>query len=376
MPVDLPAMESLRELWKRREPVQVLAPAGKSAEVEAWLKARGIGVEVIEGIGQMKASSHHIGRVGAAEAEAQEWTRPSRNKGIDSGKGFFRAIRVHQWVKNALVFLPVFTSHTYGDSQVLLAAGWLFVAWSLVASAGYLVNDFFDLPADRRHPGRSQRPMAAGEFPLRLGMWLAAGMAVVGFVIAANISGTCLLLLSAYGLLSLGYTVVIKRFAFTDVAVLSALYVIRILGGGEATGNEVTPWLLAFSGFFFLGLAFLKRAGELREPRLSSFLATRTPSRGYRGADLRIVERLGMVSGLLSALVLAFYAESQAAASLYRQPGMLWLLMALLLIWQGRLWVLTRRGRMHYDPILFSVRDPGSWLTAAVGVAVVVTSAI
>jgi 4-hydroxybenzoate polyprenyltransferase len=377
MPVEPQALDFLRELEKKGIRTRVLVRPGQAAEAGAWLKARGIGAEVIERAGQMESTCRYVGRSPAAGARAGKWNRPSREKGGESFyTGFFRAIRVHHWVKNGLVFLPVLTSHTYGNPEVLLGAGWLFVAWSLVASAVYLTNDFFDLPADRRHPGRSQRPMASGDFCLRSGMLLAAGMAAAGLVIAGKISAACLLLLSLYALLSLAYTIAIKRFAFVDVAVLSALYLVRILGGGEATGNEVTPWLLAFSGFFFLGLAFLKRAGELREPRLLSFHAARTPSRGYRVTDLGRVERLGIASGLLSVLVLALYPISEAAELLYRHPELLWILAGLLLFWQGRLWVHTRRGMMHHDPIFYSVRDPGSWLIAGFGLAVMCAAVI
>lgn len=376
IPIDAKVMDFLLERGKKKLPTCVLVRPGEVARVKQWLRAKGVEAEVVERTTRLETPYHYIGENPAAGARAETWTRPRRESGGDVREGFFRAIRVHQWVKNTLVFLPILTSQTYGDLAVWTAAAWLFLAWSLVASAVYLINDFFDLPADRRHPGCSQRPMAAGGYPIKAGILMAGGMAATGLLVAGLVAPAGLALLAVYALLALAYTVAIKRFAFVDVAVLSALYLLRILAGGEVTGNEATPWLLAFSGWFFLGLAFLKRAGELREPRLLSLHAARTPARGYRVADLGRVERMGIAAGLFSALVLALYAKSESAALLYRQPETLWVLAGLLLIWLGRLWMLTRRGRMHHDPILFAVRDSGSWLIAGVSLAVMVSAEV
>lgn len=287
-------------------------------------------------------------------------------------KAVAKALRVHQWVKNVLVFVPIVAAHRYGELTPLLAALLYFVAFSLTASSLYVINDLFDLAADRKHPTKRRRPFAAGDLPVSWGMvggpLLLGGGLALGFAVSLAAG----IVLAFYAVLTITYSAVLKRLALIDVFVLAAFYMIRIIGGGAAAGIVASEWLLGFSWFFFLSLGFLKRVTELM--RVRDKHGPDGHARGYRVADLDMLTRFGVTSGFVSALVLALYVRSPMGLAVYAVPEALWASVPLLLLWVCRLWLHTERGRMHDDPIVFALKDRASWailglLAVTVGVA-------
>lgn len=265
------------------------------------------------------------------------------------------AMRPHQWLKNLLVFMPVLAGHHFGMAilgQSLLA----FLAFCLVASAVYLINDLLDLAADRAHPRKRARPLASGALPLGHGSVAAPLLLVAGLAVAAVLEPRFLAVLAGYFLLTLLYSLWLKRVVVADIVTLSVLYTARIVAGGVATGIIMSVWLLAFSIFFFLAMAAVKRQAELVDSAERGVL--QTAGRGYRADDLPLVAQMATASGYLSVLVLALYLNTPSVQQLYPYPPLLWGICLVLLYWISRVVMITHRGGMDDDPILFAVRDP------------------
>lgn len=281
-----------------------------------------------------------------------------------------RALRPYQWVKNALIFLPLILAHELDDRPKLVAACTAFIAFCLCASAGYVLNDLFDREADRKHPKKAQRPFASGQLSVTTGIALVVVTAGLGLCIAlVALPGKFALTLVVYLLLTLAYTLYIKRKLMLDVIVLAGLYTLRVVAGAFAIEVFPTAWLLAFSTFFFLSLAFAKRYVELMRVR-DAGEQERIQGRGYKVHDIDIIESVGPASGYLSVLVLSLYINGEIASDLYDQPNVLWLVCPILLYWITRIWFLARRRELNDDPILFALRDKVSWI------AVILTGAL
>ena len=271
-----------------------------------------------------------------------------------------RAMRPRQWIKNLLVFAPILTAHAIRDMASWEQGFLVFAAFCATASAIYLVNDAVDLTADRRHPQKRTRPFASGALSLSTGLVTACLLAGVGatFAIAC---GTLLIIL-AYALMSVSYSLWLKQLPLVDVFILATLYTIRIYGGGVATEHDLSLWLLGFSGFLFLGLAFLKRVIELSQPsRTDKRLINR---RDYMSADIPILQTFGCASSFASGVVLALFVQREATAQQYASPGLLWGTVPVMVFWQCRLWLSASRNYMHDDPIVYSVHDWVSWVAA------------
>lgn len=268
---------------------------------------------------------------------------------------YARAMRPHQWIKNVLIFLPMLASHQINAAS-FLTSYIAFMAFSLVASAGYILNDLMDLAADRAHPRKRLRPFASGAIPISRGVMLMAGLLAAGFGLSALLSPMFIAWLALYLALTLSYSFWLKRKVLIDVFMLAALYTHRILAGAIATSIEPSFWLLAFSTFFFLSLAMLKRYSELVDRRAVNKVAP--AGRGYVMDDMETIVSLGVASGYVSVLVLALYVNSQKVSELYRSPELIWLVCPILLYWLSRTWVGAGRGKIHDDPIVFAARDP------------------
>jgi 4-hydroxybenzoate polyprenyltransferase len=282
----------------------------------------------------------------------------------------WRALRAHQWAKNLLLFVPlVLTPAEVSDTGkwlVLLAS---FACWSAAASAGYLANDALDIAADRADSEKRQRPFASGALPVRAGLGAALALGALALTLAAAVAPSAFVIhLVVYLALTLGYSLYVKRLLLLDVLLLAGLYTLRLLAGGAAVEIALTPWLLAFSLFFFLGLAFAKRYGELQ--RLTRDGTSDASTRAYRRDDLDLLLTLGATSGYLSVLVLCLYINSDHVGEQYPRPGALWFLAPLLLYWISRIWFVARRGELPGDPVAFAVRDRASLVTGALVAAV------
>jgi 4-hydroxybenzoate polyprenyltransferase len=279
-------------------------------------------------------------------------------------RAILRAMRPHQWSKNLLVAVPPFMGQAWDQPAAVWATMLAFLALSLAASGGYLINDLIDLEADRNHPEKKRRPLAAGELSKTTCLITSALLILAATIIALvglNLQFTGLLL--TYILGSLAYSVVLKRFLLIDVFVLAGLYTLRILAGGAAADVWVSSWLLLFSMFFFLSLAFAKR--------LTALETGAEPERPYRNTDIAAFRSVGPASGMLSVLILALYVTSDTVRSLYNQPQLLWLLCPLMLYWILRIWFITLRGKLDQDPVVFALRDRASYAVMLVILIVV-----
>jgi 4-hydroxybenzoate polyprenyltransferase len=280
-----------------------------------------------------------------------------------------RAMRPHHWLKNGLVFVPILLNHDVFDLTAIGHGCIAFIAFSLMASSIYLLNDIVDVEADRRHPTKCRRPLAAGE--ITAGQAYAAVplllLASFGLAVLVPRPALFLLALSAYLALALLYLFFLKRKLLVDVLALAALHTLRILAGNAAAAIPLSSWLLAFSMFLFLSLALVKRYAELRITQDQSGL--KNAGRGYQAEDVEALSQLGMASGCTCALIMALYVDSAAVKELYRRPEIIWLVCPIILYQMARIWFMARRGQMPDDPLVFMIRD---WRSQVIGAIVVV----
>lgn len=290
-------------------------------------------------------------------------------------KSYLRSLRVHQWVKNVLLFVPLIMAHKLHDTATLLVTLCAFFAFSFFASAVYVLNDILDVENDRLHPTKRKRPFASGEIPL----W--HGALLIPILLGSSILLSLLFLpslftiaLCLYGLVTTVYSLYAKKIPIVDVLLLAGLYSFRIFSGGFASQVPLSPWLLAFSLFFFLSLAFVKRYTELLSLVEQNKVATK--GRGYVVSDMELLRSVGPASGYLAVLVLALYTNSNVVSELYNHPLRLWLLEPLMLYWITRVWFLAHRGEMHDDPIVFALKDVTSYVVLLLVACVVVVASI
>lgn len=308
-------------------------------------------------------------RLAASQVTVVSHVVPAPPVGV---KVVLKALRVHQWAKNALIFVPVLASHqmTMGTLGASLLA---FIAFSLCASSVYLLNDMLDLEADRQHHSKCRRPFAAGQLSLLFGLVAAPLLLLAALVLSLALPLSFLGVLGAYYVATLAYSFGIKKIVMVDVLALAGLYTIRIVAGSAAAGIPLSFWLLIFAIFIFLSLAIVKRYAELHAMREQGKLTAQ--GRGYQVEDLSLLQSLGASSGYLSILVLALYLNSPDVSQMYRHPKFAWLLVPIMLYWISRIWMQTYRGRMHDDPLVYALKDRVSLLTG-VAAAVVLYLAV
>ena len=273
-----------------------------------------------------------------------------------SVRTWLRALRLHQWLKNLLVLLPLAAAFQLGDSQLLLQAAVAFFAFGFCASSVYVLNDLMDLDSDRAHPRKRLRPFAAGVLSPVAGL-LVAGMLLAAAAGLAVVSRPAFqAALAGYFALTLAYTFFLKRKVIVDCLALGTLYTLRIVAGWCAVGLPASFWLLAFSLFLFLSLAFVKRFSELQV--VVKLGRSDAAGRGYLASDLPLIQTMGVAAGFGSAMLLALYINGDTAMRHYSHPEALWLLVPIQLYWVSRMWMQAQRGNMHDDPVVFAVRDP------------------
>ncbi|MGD8526963.1 MAG: UbiA family prenyltransferase [Thioalkalispiraceae bacterium] len=281
-----------------------------------------------------------------------------------------RAMRVHQWVKNTLLFVPLILSHNLFDTGMFLATLTAFFAFSLCASAVYIINDIVDIEADRQHPTKCQRPFAAGLLSINTGVTLALVLFASAASIAYFISWPFVLTLFAYLLITSVYSFYIKRVVLLDILLLAGLYTFRIIAGSIAAGVNVSFWLLVFSVFIFLSLALVKRYSELAN--IDAKYEELVMRRGYFKSDMPLLLNLGIVSGYLSVLVLGLYIHDTQVMIHYSRPDWLWLVVAAVLFWVSRIWLVTFRGNMHEDPVMYAIHDRPSLVVMLVCISAII----
>ncbi|MET0286348.1 MAG: UbiA family prenyltransferase, partial [Polyangiales bacterium] len=303
-----------------------------------------------------------IGAKGSVASRAAANTRVSLvSKRPSILRALFKELRVHQWAKNALVVLPVFLAPGLPQIEVVLRAALAAFAFSLCASAGYVLNDLLDLSADRAHKTKRARPFASGALPVQYGPPLFIGLLIVGFTASLLwLPGAFSLMLALYFVGTVSYSLYFKRALLLDVLILAGLYTHRILAGGIATQIPISAWLLGFSMFLFLSLAFGKRYVEIMVLTVDE----KIKNRDYYKVDLHMVGAMGVASGYIAALVFSLFVENGAHNGAYREPTLLWLAVPVLLYWISRIWIVTGRGQMQDDPVKYALKDRVSFVCA------------
>jgi 4-hydroxybenzoate polyprenyltransferase/phosphoserine phosphatase len=279
-----------------------------------------------------------------------------------SGPGsLLSALRPYQWLKNALVLVPLMTAHLYTDIPSIYSSILAVMSFCLMASAGYLINDLFDLEADRLHPRKRNRPFASGDLSILVGLITIPLLVIGSLLVSSTLPLTFFWVICCYFVVTLSYSLFLKRKPVLDVFVLAGLYTLRVIGGTAALGLEWSFWLLAFSMFLFLSLAFVKRFAELKALELVG--KTSAAGRGYGVGELELVRSLGVSAGYGAVVVMALYVNSPEITVLYKHPEIIWLICPILLYWLARTWTIAHHGMMHDDPLIFAIEDRVSQLS-------------
>jgi len=277
-----------------------------------------------------------------------------------SVRAILSTIRLDQWVKNVLVFVPVLAAHKMDSAPALATAALAFVAFSCAASSNYIFNDLFDLTSDRLHPRKRHRPLAAAVLSVPCSLATASLLLLASLLPASFLPADFLAWLVLYLIVAWTYTVLLKRYVLLDVVALACLYTLRVVAGGAATGIRLSFWLLTFCLFIFASLALVKRCSELISA--PSTRAIETNGRDYNLTDVSYLSAMGIASGYMAVLLIALYVNSPDTAALYSRPMVLWLLCPLTLFWISRMWILVGRGHIEDDPIAFALHDKGGLL--------------
>jgi len=269
---------------------------------------------------------------------------------------FLRLLRLHQWSKNTLLFIPFLAAHQVNDLSSFMKLLLAFLAFSFCASSVYIINDMFDIEHDRRHPRKRYRPLASGVVSVQQSVYLAILLLLAALYLSWHINVAFQVSLALYFAVSYSYSLLLKKFAVLDCFILAFLYTLRIIAGGVAVSLFPSVWLLTFSLFIFLSLAFMKRYGEFI---LKSTLERNDKQgRGYEIGDELGTLIFGVASSFTSPLVLALYLDSESVKVLYEKPELIWIVVPTLLFWSCRMWLLTLRGRLDDDPVMFTLKDP------------------
>ncbi|MCY1222384.1 4-hydroxybenzoate octaprenyltransferase [compost metagenome] len=318
-----------------------------SADITVWRCARNA-IVVNGSVGLAKAAS------GCCKVER---VFPAEGFGITAWR---RMLRVHQWLKNLLLFVPMFAGHELANGTTWIAMILAFFSFSVCASSVYIANDLLDLESDRQHPRKKFRPFASGQVPAWIGVIVAPVLLLISVALGLFVGGNFLPWLLIYFIVTCVYSLALKRIILIDCMVLALLYTLRIIAGAAAAMLPMTFWLLAFSIFLFLSLAFVKRYAEL-EVQLQSG-KQKVHGRGYYTTDASLIQSLGIGSGLASVLVLALYLDSTSVLKLYQTPEFVWGAVLVMLFWISWMWMKAHRGEMHDDPLIFAVKDRASQL--------------
>lgn len=299
-------------------------------------------------------------------ARSLSFDRILRDPAPTPARAWAKELRLHQSLKNLLLFLPLLAAHEIADPARALSTIGGFVAFCLMASSVYLVNDLLDVSADRAHARKRDRPIAAGWITPLHALSVAVVLALGALILAFYLSPRFLAVLVAYAIMTTAYSVWLKRIVLVDVVVLALLYMVRIVAGAVVSDITLSFWFTGVTLFLFLSLALVKRYAEAHQARAN---ARSIPGRGYFGDDVHAILALGTSAGVAAVLLMATYIQSSAVSVLYPAPAVLWLVIPLLFYWIGNLWLKAGRGQMNDDPVIFALRDRASVVSAALIVA-------
>jgi 4-hydroxybenzoate polyprenyltransferase len=349
LPLDPGVLEEVRAA--RAAGRRTILVTGADAD-QARAVAEGLGLfdEVIAEAPEGRARADRVAEAAGPDAEIAARRRPDGRARL---RAQVRALRPHQWSKNLLIFLPLLAAHDLSGAGAALAA---FVAFSLTASSVYVLNDLADLAADRAHPRKRLRPFASGDLSAAQGLRLAGGLILGALAVALAFTPPLFLgVLALYYAVTFAYSLWLKRKLIIDVITLAGLYTIRLVAGAAACGIVLSPWMLGFSMFLFLALASVKRQAELTDMIAEG--ETGRAGRGYVPDDLPVIRAMALAAGYAAVLVFALYISSDQVTSLYSAPEALWLVCPLLLYWISRMVMVTHRGHMDDDPIVYAASD-------------------
>lgn len=316
-----------------------------SADIPVWKESRKS--VVVNASSATQISAEALGNV--------ERMFPARSIGL---KGVAKMLRVHQWLKNLLLFIPLLAAHDWLNITAIQQLVVAFFSFSLCASSVYIANDLLDLESDRMHTRKRNRPFASGLIPAWHGVIAAPLLLICSAFLAIWVGWQFLVWLSVYFVLTCAYSWTLKRLILVDCLTLALLYTLRIVAGAAAIAMDLSFWLLAFSVFLFLSLAFVKRYAEIELQILSG--KEKLHGRGYLTTDAPLIQTMGIAAGYASVLVLALYLNSDAVTKLYASPEMVWAAVPVMIFWVSWMWMQAHRGNMHDDPLVFAVKDRAS----------------
>lgn len=343
------------EALQRAYPDGFVYAGNESADLKVWRAATAaIVVNASSGLAKRAAREFEV-----------EHSVPAKGGAL---RGLIKAIRPQQWAKNVLVFVPMIVGQGWFDAATWVQGFIAFFAMSFAASSIYLINDASDIDADRRHHRKRTRPFASGALSPLVGLPISALLAVAGLTLGAVLGALPFIAVAIYLVMNAFYTFWLKTKQIADVFALTGLYIIRVVLGGLATGFLASSWLLAFCGFFFFSLALCKRVTEVDTAAAGGGVGL--SRRGYKVTDGPVLMAMGVAAGFMSCLVLALYIQYDiTTARAYSWPLLLWLLPASVMYWFCRVWLLTARGQVHDDPLVWAVRDRVSWILGAIAAA-------
>ncbi|MCH4152314.1 MAG: UbiA family prenyltransferase [Sphingobium sp.] len=275
-------------------------------------------------------------------------------------RDWVKALRLHQWSKNLMLFVPLILGQAFRDPATVLAVLAGFLCFGLVASATYLFNDMNDLAADRGHFGKRHRAIASGKLPLMKGVAIGAAMLIAGVAGAALLNPAFLLVLLCYLALTISYSLWLKTQPLLDVMVIGGLFTLRVQAGVALANQPQSLWLTSFALILFSSLALAKRHAELIRA-----IADNRPvvGRGYLASDTPLTVSLGIALAAMSVIVMLFYMQFDVAGkALYFHPRRLFFVPLVLGSWLIRIWVKAHRGELHDDPVVFALKDDVSIL--------------
>lgn len=301
------------------------------------------------------AKARHLVSDKGLPVELQEIVPPAN--GI---KPLLKALRLHQWAKNLLIFVtPVLLLAQLETIDVLnlIAA---FVCFGLMASGTYLLNDLFDIQDDRKHSTKRLRQIAAGQLSVPNAfaafLVLTLGSLACGFAISAGFGFTLL----TYAVVTVAYSFRLKRLPVVDVFILAGLFTIRVWAGGIVVGAYTSVWFTMFVALVFLSLALTKRYAEIQKS--SSALIS---GRGYRAGDAAFVLAFGTATGTAAVLALAIYGLL-APNRLLDNAALILIMAGILAAWFMRIWLIAVRGELQDDPVLFAIKDKTSLVSLGI----------
>ena len=329
-------------------------------DVKVWDKARTAFV-----VGKERAAKRYLENKNAFEILEATPRKPR-------WKVWLKAIRIHQWLKNSLLFVPAILASRYFEFSTIVSLVIAFVSFGLCASSVYLLNDMIDVEVDRRHATKKNRPLASGEITTLQAVCVSLAMLVAGLALSLVLPVLFTLVLVLYFMATCAYSFVLKRLLLLDVLTLAGLFTIRVIAGATAVQGEVSTWLLAFCVFFFLSLALVKRFVEITIAEAE--VSRAKTGRGYQTVDLETLGQGGMASGFAAVVVLALFIDSPEVAETYKHPEMIWLVCPLVLYIVFRTWILARRREMHDDPVVFLITDWRSQIMIVAGAIIMLTS--